>query len=381
MITLRSLTLKYAAVFWAVALVTFILINVATPTKVRAQPQWNDIQWKLGRELEKELELAVSAELNGSEIRDALYQFGLRKSIGVFVDRRVDPNLNLHLSLVDVTVEQLLLQVAESHDYGMCRLGDIFYVGPKSRANELDILLEQRKQDYVDDKTANDVVDWRKKERLGWEELTKPRDILLKLAVENNFKIVNPELIPHDLWPEVHLPGSTLETRVALLLSGFDLWFKSSGKGHVKIVRWPKVETGTRVIRNVLDTKNVARRLRAAYSDCKFVAKGRSLKIVGPTETVGLAVREVMDLRQPNLGDPALQRFTLDTTAKRSSILKTLARQMGLKLEFSKVLDKAMAERVTVKQSHQPAVVIIKAILKGTGARHRIIGERLIITK
>jgi hypothetical protein len=366
---------------WAV-LAWFCLLTAGFPDRSTGQePGRDDVapQWLTGKELDQSSRLAVSGDFNGGSLRQSLQELARRRKTAIFLDRRVDPDLALNLSLIDLTFEQLLWKVADWCGLGVCRIGDVYYLGPENTAFVLPVLLDELKSKSSSRKNRGDGPDWRVKDELAWPELSEPRQLVEQLAQHNQFNIINAQVMPHDLWPAVSLPELALEERLALLLVGFELWFEQTAPGEIKLIPFPASDRGTRVITNVSEPGRASRELREEFSNCKFTARGKSLVITGPVESIGRAVSRLVERQQVERGDPTLSRFSLDTTASRGGILNTIVRQMGLQLEIAPELQQMLDERVTIKISQQPIEVIVAEVLKGTSARFEFNGGQLKI--
>lgn len=337
-------------------------------------------QWLTGKDLDRSMRFAESGDFNGSTLRQSLMEFGKRRKIAIFLDRRADPTRKLEIAMVDLTAEQFLWRIADSCELAVCRVGDVYYVGPETTASVLPLLLDESKSKSSSRKHRGDGPDWRDNEKWVSPELSEPRQLIEQLAQQNQFKIINPELIPHDLWPAIDLPELALQERLALMLVGFELWFEQTAPGEIKLIPLPNVDRGSRVVTNVDEPAKLARELRSEFANCTFTGRGNSVKITGPVDEMNRSVKWLVEHQQVEQGDPALSRYSLDTTASRGGILSTIARQMGLKLAFDPESKPILDERVTIKMSEQPIAAIVAEVLKGTNASFSFEGGQLTIT-
>lgn len=368
--------------FWIILTWLCLLPGLGQIQTVGQQVGHSDLvtQWLTGKELDKSSRLAVSGEFNGGMLRQSLLEFGKRRKTAIFLDRRVDPSRELNLSLVDLTVEQFLWKVANSCGLGVCRVGDVYYVGPEKTAAVLPVLLNDLRSKSSSRKLRGEGPNWRVKNNLAWPELSEPRHVTEHLAEQSQFNIVNSAIIPHDLWPAVDLPELALEERLALLIVGFEFWFEQTSPGEIRLIPFPDVNRGSCVVKNVKESAKVARELRQEFTNCKFNGRGHSMTIAGPVDEMNQAVKWLIEHQQVEQGDPSFSRFSLDTTASRGGILNTIARQMGLKLEFAPDLKQILNERVTIKMNQQPIDAIVAEVLKGTNAKFSFEDGQLTIT-
>ena len=148
--------------------------------------------------------------------------------MAVFLDRRVDPDQKIELSVRDQPVEGVLALAAEKLKLGTCVIGKVHYVGPKGMASALPAIIAQRKRELARSPLRAACS---KSKELKWDEASSPRDITVALAQEASATLENAEQIPHDIWPAYELPAMTLTERLSLVLAGFGLTFQLSADG------------------------------------------------------------------------------------------------------------------------------------------------------
>ena len=151
--------------------------------------------------------------------------------VAVFVDRRVDPNTRVTLDIAATSAEQALGGIADSCGLDIARLGKLLYLGPASAAGRLRPLANLRTRD-----AAKLPVDLRnavlKRQPLAWPRLGEPRQLVITLAEQNGWRVVDADKIPHDLWSANELPDLNLAERLTVLLLGFDLTFEFRPEDH-----------------------------------------------------------------------------------------------------------------------------------------------------
>ena len=351
------------------------------PTPAFSQTD-SSIDWLTGKELKEALRLPVSGDFKSAPIRNRLSEFAKRQRTGVFVDRRVDPNIELEMSFSDLTIEQFLQQLTDDYGLGICRVGDLFYVGPKDSAKILPLLIYQLREDSLKLKRANKSgPNWTSKSTLAWPELTTPRDLIKSVCESNQVELLNDDLIPHDLWPEVSLPPLSLDHQLALLVVGFDLWLELNKSGEVKLTAFPKLESGVCSVEGVKDASRIARNLRSEFEHVKFKATGSKVRMTGSAEDLWQARRWLVKQQVPERSAQATQVYSIETTAQRGSILASLAKQIDCKLNYPPHVKNVLLQRVTINMVQQPVETIIEEVLKGTDLKFQIQGSQLSITQ
>ena len=145
--------------------------------------------------------------------------------VELFLDRRVDPNQTVKLSLSNASAEEIVAGLAGACGLGYARSGSLFYLGPPQIAGRLTTLAAMRRQDAtaLPTKQRQSLLQRR---RIVWPRLTEPRDLVVHLMEEHGWRVEHAERIPHDLWPAGHLPQLALADQLTLLLAGFDRTYR-----------------------------------------------------------------------------------------------------------------------------------------------------------
>lgn len=184
--------------------------------------------------------ILVTVQWGDVPLRDRLMEFGKKYSVPIFLDRRVDPDQKIELSAVDLPVEGVLALAAEKLKLGICRIGKVQYIGPKSTANALPGIVAQRKREQGKLPPQSKLL-WSKARELKWDDAASPRDIAAALVEEAGAALENAEQIPHDIWPAYELPPLTLTERLSLVLAGFGQTFQVSTDGQqIRILLIPQ---------------------------------------------------------------------------------------------------------------------------------------------
>ncbi len=161
--------------------------------------------WLTGGELEARLAEPVGVDWAGRPLRDALNGLARAKQVAIFLDRRVDPDQLLKVSLQDVSLEAVFERLAESRGLGVSRFGSVVFMGPARVAARLRTLAALRLADVR--KLPVEVgLRFARTQRLVWDDLAEPRVLLKRLAEENGFELLGLEQVPHDLWAAADLP-------------------------------------------------------------------------------------------------------------------------------------------------------------------------------
>jgi hypothetical protein len=149
----------------------------------------------------------------------------------IFVDRRVDPNRRLDLTVAYASVDQIIAELAAKCSLGWARVDRLFYVGPQQTADRLTALAAIRRRD-VNELSPEARLSLMDRRRIVWPRLTEPRGLIVRLLEEHGWQVLDSERIPHDLWAAGELPPMTLADQLTVLLAGFELTYQTSPSGR-----------------------------------------------------------------------------------------------------------------------------------------------------
>ena len=175
-------------------------------------------------------EETVDVRFSGTELRDTLKQYAKIQRIGFLLDRRVDPGIPLEFTAQKVSGAEMLTRLADQTNLGFCRVGETAYLGPKDAAEKLRRICALKRQSLPRESTASRRM-LTQKIPLQTKKLDTPQEILQVVAKKMRTKIVNLDLIPHDLWPELDFPEADAYEVLSILLIGFDLTFQIDESG------------------------------------------------------------------------------------------------------------------------------------------------------
>ena len=353
------------------------LVGLAFALSALAQTERPN-SWLAGRELDRKRQLALSVNWTNTPLRKQLISLSQRQRIGVFLDRRIDPDQSVDLSVRQLTWDQLLWRTAERCNAAVCRIGSIDYIGPPATCARLPILVETAHRQARKNRHAADVS-WTSPKPWRIERYSQPRQLIRDLASQNGFQVLEANRIPHDIWPEWDLPRTTLVERFALVLAGFDLWFEVSTDGTTcRIIDMPTLDQARIRVPHVTGARAVADELSARYPDISIRVSANALTVTGsPTELLHVR-RELVRRQQAVRGETTQQ---INVTASRGSILATIAKQSNRTLQFAPAIRKILDEMVTLKMEGVDEGQIIAEVLKGTGLEYELTADRLVIQR
>ncbi|MEM9351964.1 MAG: STN domain-containing protein [Planctomycetota bacterium] len=155
---------------------------------------------------------------------ERLQQIG---DVSVWIDRRVDPYVELNHQAEDQPLDEVLDAAVSSHGWRAVRFGGCLYVGPKETAEALPALASALRSEIPKPRGQ-----WTKRLPRATPRGAEPRKILGETLSEVRTGLTNPEAIPFDIWPERNAGSSTLVELTVLVLAGFDMRAEVSDAGR-----------------------------------------------------------------------------------------------------------------------------------------------------
>ena len=335
------------------------------------------VQWRTGRDFDEFSKSPISVSWQHAALRERLEQFARSQQMAIVLDRRIDANLELDLTVKNVSIEQFLLRVSQAAGIKFCRFGDCYYLGPAANAERLlaiNAILTSGRQ--------SQQSKFGRKSAIAWPMLSTPQDVLQRWADENNLETQNAELIEHDLMAELNVPAMRLDMRLALLLSQFDLWFRQNKtKQLVTIVEPPQNLTASLRLSGYDVDKLLLDRVRDAAPKCDVAITKGTIKVSGPANELEMARNIVIESFEPPQRDLSDKRFQLNVENKRGLILSAVSDQLGLELAVEDDCDSILEDVVLLKVKDATVDVLMTAILKGSSCVYEIDGTTLRIRR
>jgi len=211
----------------AIALGSIWLMG-ALPVWAASPPKWLD-----GPALQKRLREPIGPagiSASGLPLRQRLAELSRAKEVAILLDRRVDPDQKLSVSIGNRPLEEALVEIASNRAIGVCLLGPVVYFGPIGVTSRMRTVAELRREE-VDKLRPASSSKFLARRRLAWDDFATPRELLAQVAEPSGVKIVGLEQVPHDLWAAADLPPLSLIERLSLIAGQFGLTFQVGPDG------------------------------------------------------------------------------------------------------------------------------------------------------
>ena len=349
------------------------------------------LKWRTGAELNQQIQSPAAVVWSDVRLEDALNSLSDAHRVCIFLDRRVDPNQLLNLDQGGVPFLGLVRDAAASVKLGVGMMGPVVYVGPPQHAD-----LAATAAAYANEQfgpIAKHATDHGETARiLEWEQLSQPRQLISEFATRNGLRIKNLEAIPHDLWQSRRLPEMRPGEQLALLLIGFDLYFRiDPAEREIILTRFPKSLTIRREYATTRDGGSMAEKLSKAFPQVFLQGKPESILVRGTYEQQEAIRPWIENGGNEPKADPvkptkgplthANERFTLKIEHQPLKPLMTvLARRLGLTLEWNGVTEDQSTMRVSFDVKEVTREALVDAVLNGTNVTAEFQGEHLILS-
>ncbi|HKD37092.1 MAG TPA: STN domain-containing protein [Pirellulales bacterium] len=337
------------------------------------------VAWLTGEKLKAQLEQKIGIDWGGpkgNKFRDAIASLSRAQRVAILIDRRVDPDQKIELSIDDATLESSLKLIAANKHIGMAQVGSVIYLGPKATAEKLRTLAALRKDEAI---KLSQAVRSRilQIHPMKWEELATPRDLLTSLTADTKVRIDGVDRIPHDLWAAADLPPANFIDRLTLIAGQFDLTFRFADEGEsVQLVEMP----ATPVVEKSYPLRG-GLAARAKEIEMKLAESLPGATVEAATDKLIVRGRaEDQDFVETYLsGRPAKRTvtagekkvYTLTIVMPVGQLIKTLGKKLDLDVQIDEEAIKAaglsLGTDVKVNVKDATADELLKAVLAPAG--------------
>jgi hypothetical protein len=312
----------------------------------------NRPNWATAATLSLELAKPVTLLWTKNPLRQAIGSLSQARHAAILLDRRVDADQKLTISLRGESLGSALRTIADRCGLRVCRLGDVVYLGPPSAAGRLVAVAAGLKEDI---RRLPPAIrrKYQAVKPLAWDDLAEPRELLAQLAGENGLEIVGLELVPHDLWAAADLPAASLADRLILVAIQFDLTCKvTEGGSQLRLTPLPAETSPQPETDPAFAARPTPRQPTAAMT---------------PTDPDAIFFQKIVIPGQP-----------LD------AVLRKLAEQHGLELKIDRESIRAagisLDQSVSVQAKNVTLDELLRRLLRSTGLtchRHQRVVEIL----
>jgi hypothetical protein len=339
------------------------------------------VPWRTGVDFQRQLTTSVGLFWRGQPLRDALAGLARNQRVAIFLDRRVDPGQEVEFTVRDRSLQEALQRLADDHNMGLGYVGPVVYLGPRRVTSKLATLVATRASQLA--QLPNSLREpWLRHRSWQWPALAQPRQLIERLAREEQIEILGIEQVPHDLWPAADLPPLTLGQRLTLVAAGFDLTFEPLRDGRtVRLVPIPESVALRRVYRVPRDAAQIAQKLARLCPDARVVSGQQQVVVEGSSEEH--AKVQAFLISQP--ADPPARgagekRYSLRVVNQRAQkVLDRLAAELRLTIHADPAAARKLDQLVTFHVEDSSLSQLLDAALEPLGLTYQLKGSQLIV--
>jgi hypothetical protein len=341
------------------------------------------VRWKVGGAFSQQMQEAINFERSDRPLREGLASLSQAYGVAMFLDRRIDPDQPIKLSVHDQPLEEALRTVAHDAKAEISLVGSVVYFGPSEAARDLATLAALRKQEAS--KRGTDA-----KTRLfrsavmQWNELAQPQQVLEELAGQAELQFTNLDVVPFDLWPAVSLPPLPWVDRVTLVLLGFGLTLEIDERAaSAQLVPAPN----TPLIENRYPPRGganaLAAQLRRVMADAQIRVEKDQLIVIARQEDHDkiqrlLAGQSVNTTRPVKSGGE--KQYSLKVPNQPAgNVIATVAKNIGKQPRFSPAVAEKLQQHVTFEVNEVSLGDLLDTTLKPLGLTYRLSDDVLEI--
>ena len=359
------------------------LTGVGTPRGSADDTLAGDVVvWRAGKDFQRQLQLPGPISWSEQSLRQGLKSVSRSQRIAIWLDRRIDPDGAISITTSGESLQATLQQVAEKLGGGVGFVGNVVYIGPKSVAARLATIAAIKRQATAS-LPSEAQTRWKRHQPFQWEALSSPGELLDQLAIEvrisGQFKVVQSERLPHDLWAPGDYPPLPPTDRLTLLLAGFDLSFDLARDGTaIRIAPMPESVSISRTF-SPDNALRAEQRIAREFPNVKMERRGNRLTATGRFEDLELIGRVLRGEKVTALVvDGAKTRFDLKVdNAKVGAIIGTLKKQRNLIVKLDPAVSDKLDTLVTFSVQQVTLTELLEAALKPVGITFRLNGNTL----
>ena len=324
------------------------------------------------------LQQSAQIFLERVSLRSYIQPLSQRYRFAYWIDRRVDADQPISLSLSQSTVAECLDALAQQCDARAGVIENIVVIAPADRLAAMQYAAV-RLHDQLS-RQLSSTESTAQLRPLDWPLLTTPSELANQIA--DNWGFSFPGKLPHDLMNAGQLQPCTVATQLTLLLGGFDQCAAGRSLEALRLISLPEAAAW----QATYDSARIPERNRALVSQefpgtTLTLARG-TLSLTGTTEAhvrlLSVAVAGPRESsvaksnkreRRPTGTDPlAKQRYTIQqlTPQPIRVIVMALGNQLGLQVEWDPALSQAQLQKLVTLDEKEAS---LDAILTRLGQR------------
>lgn len=341
-------------------------------------------EWCTAAEFRAAWESPIGVTWADNPLRSALAKLSRQCRIAMWVDRRIDPERRLSLSIANEPFGVGCQRIAAKIDAAVGRVGPVVYIGPPAVADRLATVAALRRGE-LEQVAVNRRSTFTAPKSLRWDDLAEPRQLIKDLAREAGLETPDLERrVPHDLWPAASLPPLVWSDRLTLILAGFDLTFvRHEVEGTLELVPLPESPTIEKTMAVKGGPAKVAAELADKFPQAELRVVGTRLVVRGRFEDLEMIERVARGERVERARVvPGPSEFSLKVENQPAgAVVRHIAKQLMLTLDVAPDAVEALEQRVSFSAERLRLSDLLDTVLRGTGLQFELQDQRLLIRR
>jgi hypothetical protein len=217
---------------------------------------------------------------------------------------------------------------------------------------------------------------------LDAEALSTPRELLADWAEKVGLELRGIENVPHDLWPELHLPPQSSVSRGMLLLAGFGMSLEIAPDGSaMRVIPAPREAVLTREYPGGSNVAQNAAKLAKHFPEAEITTRSGKLQVAANWEVhdqVARLLRGEQITRTEVKGSE--KRYTLNVENQPlGAVARAVGQRVEREIEFDPAITKKLEARISFKTNEATLAELFQQMLDPVGLTCEIDDKRIKI--
>lgn len=325
-------------------------------------------------------------------LREILDRLAEERNVAVLLDRRIDPDQLISVTLNAAAFDLGLAEIAATVQADVSVVADTVFIAPIDCARTLRTRIDliDEKRDRLPDLSVGRKFELVRRYPVSWEKLATPAEVLGRICDRRQLTIENPEVVEHDLWRKGLIAHANATESLMLVATQFGLEIEWVAADRVRFVpesENPAVERSHRP--KGMTLTEAVQRIERDFPQVAVQDLGSALQVLGTVEDherIAVLIGErpprkaVADSASPPL---ARRRFTLRIEGLPPTALFEELRKQGIQVEFDarKLTEDGadLSVKLSLDLKQAPIEELLRQACTPAKIRFEIDGEKILL--